>query len=56
MPNVYMDKAHTKCTIGKIVCPHHITGTSFITRLKLYVYNVEDTETFQNIYSFIQFK
>ena len=27
-----------------------------MTRLKVYVYIVEDTEMFQNIYSFIQFK
>ena len=42
----YMGKAHKNCTIGKLFCLHHITGTAFITRLKLYVYIVEDTDTF----------
>ena len=35
---------------------HHITGTAFIIRLKLYVYIVENSETFQKIYRFMQFK
>ena len=43
-----MDKAHKNCIVGKIFCLHHITGTAFITRLKLYAYIVKDTETFQN--------
>ena len=51
-----MGKAHRNCAIGKIFCIHHITGTAFITRLKSYVYIVEDTDTFQDIYSFTQFK
>ena len=45
---MYMSKSHTNCTIGNILCLHHITGTAFITRLKLYVYVAEDTDTFQN--------
>ena len=48
--NKYMGKAHKNCTIGTLFCLHHIRGTAFITRLNLYVYIVEDTETFQNIY------
>ena len=56
---LFMGKAHKNCKMGKysqIFCLHHITGTAFIIRLKLYVYIVEDTEPFQNIYSFIQLK
>ena len=51
-----MGKAHKNCIIGKQICRHHITGTAFIIRLKLYVYIVENSETFQKIYSFMQFK
>ena len=47
----YMGKAHTNCIIGQTFCLHHITGTAFIIRLKLYVYIVENSETFQKIYS-----
>ena len=42
-------KAHTNCTTDKIFCLHHITGTAFITQLKLYVYIVRDTETVKKI-------
>ena len=49
-------KAHKNCIIGQKFCLHHITGTAFIIRLKLYVYIVENSETFQKIYSFMQFK
>ena len=52
----YLGKAHQKCIIGQKFCLHNITGTAFIIRLKLYVYIVENSETFQKIYSFIQFK
>ena len=55
-PQQDMDKAHKNCTIGNMFCLHHITGTAFIVRLKLYVYIMEDYETFLKIYSFIQFK
>ena len=57
-PNVilFMGKAHKNCIIGQQFCLHHITGTAFIIRLKLYVYIVENSETFQKIYSFMQFK
>ena len=51
-----MGKAHKNCTIGKIFCLHHMTGTAFIIRFKLYVYIVENSETFQKIYCFMQFK
>ena len=51
-----MGKAHKNCIIGKKFCLHHITGTAFIIRLKLYVYIVENSESFQKIYSFMQFK
>ena len=53
---MYKGKANKNCIIGKIFCLHHITGTAFIIRLKLYVYIVENSETFQKIYSFMQFK
>ena len=53
---MYMGKAHKNCIIGQKFCLHHITGTAFIIRLKLYVYIVENSETFQKIYSFMQFK
>ena len=53
---IYMSKAHQNCIIGQKFCLHHITGTAFIIRLKLYVYIVENSETFQKIYSFMQFK
>ena len=52
----YMGKAHKNCIIGQKFCLHHITGTAFIIRLKLYVYIVENSETFQKIYSFMQLK
>ena len=51
-----MGKAHKNCTIGKLFCIYHITGTAFIIRLKVYVYIVENSETFQKIYSCMQFK
>ena len=50
-----MGKAHKNCKIGKIFSLHHITRTAFIIRLKCYVYIVENSETFQKIYSFMQF-
>ena len=48
----HMDKAHKNCTIGTIFCLHHITGTAFINRFKLYVYIVENSEMFKkmNVY------
>ena len=52
----YMGKAHKNCIIGQKLCLHLNTGTAFIIRLKLYVYIVENSETFQKIYSFMQFK
>ena len=52
----YMGKAHKNCIIGQLFCLHHITGTASIIRLKLYVYIVENSETFKIIYSFMQFK
>ena len=52
----YMGKAHKNCIIGQKFCLHHITGTAFIIRLKLNVYIVENSDTFQKIYSFMQFK
>ena len=52
----YMGKAHKNCIIGQKFCLYHITGTAFIIRLKLYVYSVENSETFKKIYSFMQFK
>ena len=52
----YMGKAHKNCIIGQQFCLHHITGTAFIIRLKLYAYIVENSETFQKIYSFMHFK
>ena len=45
-----MGKAHKNCIIGQKFCLHHITGTAFIIRLKLYVYIVENSETFKEIY------
>ena len=51
-----MGKAHKNCIIGRKFCLHHITGTAFIIRLKLNVYIVENSDTFQKIYSFMQFK
>ena len=51
-----MGKAHKKFLIGQQFCLHHITGTAFIIRLKLNVYIVENSDTFQKIYSFMQFK
>ena len=51
-----MGKAHKNCIIGQKFCLHHITGTAFIIRLKLYAYIVENSETFQKIYSFMYFK
>ena len=53
---IHMGKAHKNCIIGQKLCLHHITGTAFIIRLKLYVCIVENSETFQKIYSFMQFK
>ena len=44
------------CIIGQKFCLHHITGTAFIIRLKLNVYIVENSDTFQKIYTFMQFK
>ena len=52
----YMGKAHKNCIIGHKFCLHHITGTAFIIRLKLYVYIVGNSETFPKIYGFIPFK
>ena len=52
----FMDKAHKNCIIGQQFCLHHITGTAFIIRLKLNVYIVENSDTFQKRYSFMQFK
>ena len=52
----YMGNAHKNCTIGKLFCLHNITGTAFIIWFKLYVYVVGNSETFQKIYSFMQFK
>ena len=52
----HMGKAHKNCIIGQKFCLHHITGTTFIIRLKLNVYIVENSDTFQKIYSFMQFK
>ena len=49
----YMGKAHKNCIIGKILCLRHIIGTTFITRMTLYVYIVEGFKTSQNIYTFI---
>ena len=49
-------KAHKNCIIGQKCCLHHITGMAFIIRLKLYAYIVENSETFQKIYSFMHFK
>ena len=49
-------KAHKNCTIGQTFCLHHITGTAFIIRLKVYAYIVDNSDTFQKIYSFIHFK
>ena len=51
-----MGKARKNCIIGQTFCLHHITGTAFIIRLTFYVYIVGNSETFQKIYSFIQFK
>ena len=51
-----MGKAHKNCIIGQKFCLHHITGTAFIIRLKLNVYIVENSDTFQKIYSFMHFK
>ena len=48
-----MGKAHKNCIIGKILCLRHIIGTTFITRMTLYVYIVEGFKTSQNIYTFI---
>ena len=53
---MYMGKAHKNCIIGPKFCLHHITGTAFIILLTLYVYIVENSETFKKIYSFMQFK
>ena len=53
---LYKGKAHKNCIIGQKFCLHHITGTAFIIRLKLNVYIVENSDTFQKIYSFMQFK
>ena len=36
---LYMGKAHKNCIIGKILCLRHIIGTTFITRMTLYVNN-----------------
>ena len=49
----HMGKAHKNCIIGKILCLRHIIGTTFITRMTLYVYIVEGFKTSQNIYTFI---
>ena len=49
----YMGKAHKNYIIGKILCLRHIIGTTFITRMTLYVYIVEGIKTSQNIYTFI---
>ena len=46
---LHMGKAHKNCIIGQKFCLHDITGTAFIIRLKLYVYIVENSETFQKI-------
>ena len=54
--DIFMGKAHKNCIIGQKCCLHHITGTAFIIRLKLYAYIVENSETFQKIYSFMHFK
>ena len=51
--HIYMGKAHKNCIIGKILCLRHIIGTTFITRMTLYVYIVEGFKTSQNIYTFI---
>ena len=51
-----MGKAHKNCIIGQQLCLHHITGTAFIIRLTLYGYIVENSETFQKIYSVMHFK
>ena len=48
--NYVMGKAHKNCIIGKILCLRHIIGTTFITRMTLYVYIVEGIKTSQNIY------
>ena len=50
---LYKGKAHKNCIIGKILCLRHIIGTTFITRMTLYVYIVEGFKTSQNIYTFI---
>ena len=52
----HMGKTHKNCIIGQKFCLHHITGTAFIIRLKFNVYIVENSDTFQKIYSFMQFK
>ena len=52
----HMGKAHKNCIIGQKFCLHHITGTAFIIRLTLYAYIVQNSETFQKIYSFMHFK
>ena len=53
---LYMGKAHKNCIIGQKFCLHHITGTAFIIRLKVYAYIVDNSDTFQKIYSFMHFK
>ena len=51
-----MGKANKNCIIGQKFCLHHITGTAFIIQLTLYVYIVENSETFQKIYRCMHFK
>ena len=53
---IFMGKAHKNCIIGQKFCLHHITGTAFIIRLKVYAYIVDNSDTFQKIYSFMHFK
>ena len=53
---MYKGKAHKNCIIGQKFCLHHITGTAFIIRLKVYAYIVDNSDTFQKIYSFMHFK
>ena len=55
-PSYLRGKAHKNCIIGQKFGLHHITGTAFIIQLKLYVYIVENSDTFQKIYSVMQFK
>ena len=45
-----MGKAHKNCIIGQQFCLHHITGTAFIIRLKLYAYYCgELRDVYENI-------